>query len=84
MITVDNERGRNSIPKMFEDTGVQLHLTPGLEMPVLMSDMGPDRKDPKDIFVTAWEDGCIAKVKELSPDIVVSDMLGRPGFKAAD
>ena len=30
--TIDNERGKNGIPKLYTDTGVQLHLTPGLEM----------------------------------------------------
>ena len=36
VITIDNERGKNGIPKLFADTGVQLHLTPGLEMDQLM------------------------------------------------
>lgn len=46
--------------------------------------MGKDKIDPKDKFVNAWEEGCIAKVKELNPDIVVCDMLARPGVFAAN
>jgi len=50
----------------------------------MMKDIGPDKIDPKDKFMIAWEEGCIAKVKELKPDILVNDMLARPGFYAAD
>lgn len=75
VISVDNERGRNGIPKLFEDSDVTLHLTPGMEMDIIMTDIGKDRIDPKDKFINAWEEGCMAKIKELQPDIVVGDML---------
>jgi len=65
VLTVDNERGRNGIPKLFDGTGIQLHLTPGPEMETMMRDMGKDRIDPKDTFVEAWKKGCIDKIREL-------------------
>ena len=83
VVTVDNERGRNGIPKLFDGTDVQLHMTPGMEMDIIMTDIGKDNIDPKDKFVNAWEEGCMAKIKDLKPDIVVADMLARPGFYAA-
>lgn len=36
VVTVDNERGRNGIPKLYTDTGVTLHMTPGLEQDTIM------------------------------------------------
>jgi UDP:flavonoid glycosyltransferase YjiC (YdhE family) len=84
LLTVDNERGRNGIPKLVEGTGIQLHLTPGLEMDTIMVDIGKDKIDPKDKFVEAWKPGCMAKIRELKPDIIVADILGKPGLLAAD
>ena len=84
VVSVDNERGRNGIVKMFDGTGVDLHLTPGMEMDIIMTDMGKDRIDPKDKFVGAWMDGAVTKVKELKPDIIVADLMGKPGLIAAN
>jgi hypothetical protein len=55
-----------------------------MEMDIIMTDIGKDRIDPKDKFINAWEEGCMAKIKELQPDIVVGDMLARPALLAAD
>jgi hypothetical protein len=65
VISVDNERGRNGIQKLFDGSGVQLHLTPGLEMDTIMVDFPEDKVDPMDKFIIAWEEGLKAKIKEL-------------------
>jgi len=44
-----------------------------------MKDMGPDRMDPLSMFIKSWADGCIAKAKELKPDIIVTDLVSSPG-----
>ena len=49
-----------------------------------MTDIGEDRIDPKDKFIDAWSEGCIKKIKELNPDIIIGDMLAAPAFVAAD
>ena len=53
-------------------------------MEIMMTNMGEDKIDPKEKFVDAWSDGCMKKIKELSPDIIIADMISSPGFNAAD
>jgi len=55
-----------------------------MEMDIIMTDIGKDRIDPKDKFVTAWDEGCRSRMRELKPDIIVADILGRPGWEYAD
>ena len=53
-------------------------------MEIIMTDIGDDKIDPKEKFIDAWSEGCIKKIKELSPDIIIADMLSTPAFNAAD
>ena len=84
IVSVDNERGRTGLQKHLDGTAVQLHLTPGMEMDIIMTDIGDDRIDPKDKFINAWAQGCMDKIKELKPDVVIGDMLAAPAFVVAD
>ena len=34
--------------------------------------------------MAAWEPGCIEKISELKPDIVITDLESTPGWKAAN
>jgi hypothetical protein len=77
MVSVDCTRGRNSLPKMMEESGVQLHLTETVGN--LEIEDAPHEVHTMDQWMTAWDDSCMAKIKELKPDIIVADMLSRAG-----
>lgn len=53
-------------------------------MEIIMTDIGEDRIDPKDKFIDAWAEGCMNKIKDLKPDIIIGDMLAAPAFVVAD
>lgn len=80
LFTVDNERGRNGIPKLIDGTDVKLHLSKGPEMDALMQDVGDDMMDPKDKFVEEWKEDCLKQLREVKPDIIVADIYGVPGW----
>ena len=86
-VSIDCKRGRTSLPKMLDGTGVKLHLTPtegNLEVEDSMADMTADRKLPNCEFYCAWDKNAIKLIKEINPDIVVNDLLSQSGMRAAE
>ena len=80
IVSVDNERGRNALQKHLPPE-IKLHLTPGMEMDLFTSD--EKLVYVLDKFSEAWKDGCIKKIKELNPDILMNDCVAIPGIIAA-
>lgn len=69
---------------MYEGSEVKLHLTEGPELETIYVDMGDDRIDPMDKYNNAWEPSVFTKIDELKPDIMVVDIISRPGHVAAE
>ena len=83
MITINCEKTRWQMPRLFDKMGVKCILTEGPDESVLYQMLTPP-KDSKELYVTMWQPHCVKACKEAKPDLIISDFFGRNGIIAAD
>ena len=63
---MDNAKGREMCPKYFDKLGIPFKLTKAKDI---------DDCEKFEHYIREWKESCIEAIKELKPDLIVSDML---------
>ena len=66
VVSMDNAKGREMCPKIFDRLGITYKLTEA-------SDIDDCKRFTH--YLEAWKQSCIKEIKEINPDLIVSDVL---------
>ena len=66
VISMDNAKGREMCPKMFDRMGIPYKLTPAISH---------EDVTKFEYYLAPWKDGCLEAIKEINPDLIVCDVL---------
>ena len=82
-ITIENSSSRTRVPALFGKMNIPYIMTEGPESGI--EHMKTDEPgDPNERFIEEWRPHCFKAVKDLAPDLVVSEFFSRNGAIAAD